>query len=141
MKRTATATWKGSLKEGEGRFSASSGAFSDLAYSFRTRFEDEPGTNPEELIAAAHSACFSMALSAELGKAGVTPESVETTANVTLEPVDGAPTVTKSRLTVVATIPGGSEDVFRQAAEDAKKGCPISRLLNAEITLDAQLKS
>jgi osmotically inducible protein OsmC len=133
--RFATAIWKGSLKEGEGQLTTNSGALSSLPYSFRMRFEDAPGTNPEELIAAAHAGCFSMALSAALGEQGKTPTSIETKATVTLEPVDGKPTVTRSHLEVVASVPDMDETSFNQVAEGAKANCPISRLLNCEITM------
>jgi osmotically inducible protein OsmC len=140
MIRKATAVWKGDLKKGNGALTAPSGALRNAAYTFATRFEDRPGTNPEELIAAAHAGCFSMALSAELGKAGFTPESIETTAAVTLEPVDGKPTVTRSHLVVKARVPGTDSARFLQVAETAKAGCPISRLLRTEITMEATLE-
>jgi lipoyl-dependent peroxiredoxin len=139
MKRSASAVWKGDLKTGTGTVSTQSGAVKDVAYSFATRFEDKPGSNPEELIAAAHAGCFSMALSAELGKVGLTPESVETTAEVTLEPVDGKPTVTRSHLRTRVRVPGADQAKFDGAAAAAKAGCPISRLLNTNITLEATL--
>lgn len=139
MKRHASAVWKGGLTDGKGHVSSSSGAFSNTPYNFRMRFEEEPGTNPEELIAAAHSSCFSMALSLFLGNAGMTAESIETTATVTLEKVGDAFTVTTSHLDTVAWIPGADPDAFQKAAEGAKAGCPISRLLNAKITMTARL--
>lgn len=141
MKRKASAVWKGSLKEGKGRISSPSGVLSDTRYSFSTRFEGEPGTNPEELIAAAHAACFSMALSGQLGKAGLTPESIATTATVTLEKDESGFAVTSSHLEVKAKVPGAAQSAFNTAAENAKKGCPISRLLNAKITMEAVLES
>ncbi len=141
MKRKASAVWKGSLKEGRGRISSPSGVLSDTRYSFSTRFEGEPGTNPEELIAAAHAACFSMALSGQLGKAGLTPESIATTATVTLEKDESGFAVTSSHLEVKAKVPGAAQSAFNTAAENAKKGCPISRLLNAKITMEAVLES
>lgn len=141
MKRTASARWEGSLKEGRGTLDATSGVLAKTPYSFHTRFEEQPGTNPEELIAAAHAGCFSMALSAELGKAGITPQSIATTATVTLEPVDGAPTVTRSHLKVAARIPGADRAAFDAAAAAAKAGCPISRLLKTEITMEASLEA
>ena len=141
MIRSATAVWKGDLKSGTGTMSAPSGVLANAAYSFATRFESRPGTNPEELIAAAHAGCFSMALSGELGKAGLTPESIETTAEVTLEPVDGKPTVTRSHLKTRVRIPGGDRAKFEAAAAAAKAGCPISRLLKAEITMETALES
>jgi osmotically inducible protein OsmC len=137
MIRKATAVWKGDLKKGNGTMSAPSGVLDNAAYTFATRFETKPGTNPEELIAAAHAGCFSMALSAELGKAGITPQSIETTAAVTLETVDGKPTVTRSHLTVTGRVPGIDGAKFLEIAEGAKAGCPISRLLRAEITMEA----
>jgi lipoyl-dependent peroxiredoxin len=141
MIRTAFAVWKGDLKSGSGTMTAPSGVMTDAAYSFGTRFEDKPGTNPEELIAAAHAGCFSMALSADLGGAGFTAERIETTAAVTLDKVDGKPTVTKSHLTVKAKVPGVDKAKFMQVAEGTKVGCPISRLLKLEITMDATLES
>lgn len=141
MKRSATAVWKGSLKEGAGTLTAASGAFADTPYTFRMRFEDAPGTNPEELVAAAHAGCFSMALSANLGKAGFTPERIETTAFVSLETVNDAPTVSTSHLEVTASVPGVPQDVFDKVVEETRVGCPISRLLKAEITASAKLRS
>jgi osmotically inducible protein OsmC len=141
MIRKASAVWKGGLKDGKGTVSTESGAFSNTAYSFHTRFENEKGTNPEELIAAAHAGCFSMALSAELGKAEMTPQSISTTATVTLEMLEGGPTVTSSHLETVAKIPGADKAAFEKAANAAKAGCPISRLLNTKITLDAKLEN
>jgi osmotically inducible protein OsmC len=140
MIRKASAVWQGALKGGNGTMSVPSGVMTDAAYSFATRFEEKPGTNPEELIAAAHAGCFSMAFSAELGKAGMTPEHVETTAAVTLETVDGKPTVTRSQLTVRAKVPGADRARFLEVANVAKTGCPISRLLKAEITMDVTLE-
>ena len=139
MKYQSSAVWKGSLKEGSGTMSTGSGALVDKAYSFRTRFEGEPGTNPEELIGAAHAGCFSMALSNILGQAGFTPEKIETIATVTLEQKDGSFAVTSSHLDVRASVPGASAEAFHEAATKAKGGCPISKLLNAHITMDAQL--
>jgi osmotically inducible protein OsmC len=141
MKRRASAVWKGGLKDGKGSISSDSGVLKDTQYSFSTRFENGVGTNPEELIAAAHAGCFSMALSAELGKINVTPESIETTATVTLEKVDDRFTITESNLEVTAKIPGLEQPKFTAAADTAKAGCPISRLLNAKITMDAKLIS
>jgi osmotically inducible protein OsmC len=137
MIRKATAVWKGDLKKGNGTLSAPSGVLDEAAYTFATRFENKPGTNPEELIAAAHAGCFSMALSAELGKAGITPLSIETTAAVTLDTIDGKPTVTRSHLKVTGRVPGIDSAKFLAIAEGAKAGCPISRLLRAEITMEA----
>jgi osmotically inducible protein OsmC len=141
MKQKASAVWKGSLKEGSGTLSTGSGALAEKPYSFRTRFEGELGTNPEELVAAAHAGCFSMAFSMILGMDGLTPEKIETTATVTLEKLDDGFAVTKSHLDVVATIPGATEEAFQDAAAKAKAGCPISKLLKAEITMDARLAS
>ncbi|MBW8749151.1 MAG: OsmC family protein [Acidobacteria bacterium] len=138
--RTATAVWKGGLKDGSGVISTQSGVLKDQEYSFVTRFENTPGTNPEELIAAAHAGCYSMALSAELTKNNTPPASIDTTAKVTLDMVNGAPTVNKILLTVKASIPGLDAAKFHEIADGAKKNCPISRLLAAaEITLDATL--
>lgn len=139
MVRKASAVWKGSLKEGKGTISSESGVLSDTAYSFSTRFENAKGTNPEELIAAAHAGCFTMALSAQLGNAGITPESLETTASLTLDKLEAGWTVTKIHLDVAARIPGADKAAFDKAAENAKAGCPISRLLNAQITMSARL--
>ncbi|HLG42892.1 MAG TPA: OsmC family protein [Planctomycetota bacterium] len=139
MKRIASAQWKGGLKDGKGTVSASSGAFKELAYSFVTRFEEKPGTNPEELIAAAHAGCFSMALSGKLGAAGMTADSINTTATLTMEKLDAGWTVTAVHLDVKAKIPKADQAAFLKAAEDAKAGCPISRLLNAKISMDAKL--
>src|SRR5690348_7385819 len=139
MARKATAVWTGSLKEGKGNISTESGVLSQSPYSFKTRFENERGTNPEELIAAAHAGCFTMALSAQLGNAGITPESLETTASLSLDKLDAGWTVTKIHLEVTARIPGVDKAAFDKAAENAKAGCPISRLLNAQITMTARL--
>ncbi len=141
MIRKASAVWNGSLKEGKGTISTESGVLSKAQYSFSTRFENGRGTNPEELIAAAHAGCFTMALSAQLGNAGITPESLETTASVTLEKLEAGFTVTKVHLDVEARIPGADQAAFQKAAEAAEKGCPISRLLKAEITMTAKLLS
>jgi len=139
MIRKASAEWRGSLKEGKGTISAESGAIANLPYSFKTRFENEKGTNPEELIGAAHAGCFSMALSAQLGGAGMTPESIRTTAAVTLEKVGEGFSVTAVHLDVSARIPGADRAAFEKAANEAKAGCPISKLLNAKITMNARL--
>ncbi|MGM0585652.1 MAG: OsmC family protein [Pseudomonadota bacterium] len=136
MKSTASAVWEGDLKSGKGRMSARSDAFKDAAYSFKTRFEGETGATPEEMIAAAHAGCFSMAFANELAGAGLTPERVETEAEVMLEAGDGGPGITRSALTTRARVPGGDEAKVREIAEAAKKGCPVSKALNAEITLD-----
>lgn len=140
MKRTATAVWNGSLKEGKGTLTAPGGALNNTSYSFGSRFENGVGTNPEELIAAAHAGCFAMALSAELGGAGFTPERIDSTATVALENVTGKGwTVTTSHLVLKAKIPGIDAAKFNEIAGKAKVGCPISKLLNATITLDATL--
>jgi lipoyl-dependent peroxiredoxin len=141
MQTRASAIWMGDLKGGRGTMTAPSGVLTNAAYTFETRFEGKPGSNPEEMIAAAHAACFSMALSADLGRAGMNSERVETTATVTLEAVDGKPTVTKSHLTVKAKVPGADKAKFMEVANGTKVGCPISRLLKAEITMDATLES
>jgi len=140
MDRSASAVWKGSLKEGKGTISTQSGVLKEAQYSFSTRFENGIGTNPEELIAAAHAGCFTMALSGQLTSADLVPESLETTAVVTMEKTDDGPTVTKIHLTTKAKVPGAEKAKFDELAKNAKEGCPISRLLKAaEITLDAQL--
>jgi osmotically inducible protein OsmC len=139
MVRKASAVWNGSLKEGKGTISTESGVLSKTQYSFSTRFENGSGTNPEELIAAAHAGCFSMALSAQLGNAGITPESLETTAVLTMEKLEAGFTITKVHLDVTARIPGVDKAAFEKAAAEAKAGCPISRLLKAEITMTARL--
>ena len=139
MVRKASAVWNGSLKEGKGMISTDSGVLSKTQYSFSTRFENGAGTNPEELIAAAHAGCFTMALSGQLGNAGMTPESLETTAAVTLEKLEAGFTITKIHLDVTARIPGADKAAFEKAADNAKAGCPISRLLKAEITMTARL--
>lgn len=140
MERTASAVWRGGLKDGKGTISTHSNALKDLPYSFSTRFENGVGTNPEELIAAAHAGCFSMALSGQLTGAGLTAEKIETTASVSLEKTDAGWTVTKIHLTTTAKVPGAEKAKFDELAKAAKAGCPISRLLAAaEITLDATL--
>src|SRR5450432_2275216 len=131
MKQKASAVWQGSLKEGAGTLTTGSGALSAKPYSFRTRFEGEPGTNPEELIGAAHASCFSMAFSMILGMAGFTPEKIETTETVTLEPKDGGFAITASHLDVTASVPGIDAATFQDIAGKAKAGCPVSKLLNA----------
>lgn len=142
MKSIASAVWTGDLKSGKGLVSAANGAFSDVAYTFAKRFEGAAGagTTPEELIAAAHSSCFAMASSAELSKAGFTPTKLAVKATVTLEPVDGKSTVTASHLELVANVPGIDAAKFQELVAGAKAGCPISRLLKAEISLDAKLE-
>ncbi|HVF55739.1 MAG TPA: OsmC family protein [Pyrinomonadaceae bacterium] len=141
MKRKASAEWKGGLKDGKGTISTGSGVLSDTQYSFSTRFEDGIGTNPEELIAAAHAGCFSMALSGQLGNAGMTAESINTTANVTLDKTEAGFTITAVHLDVTARIPGADRAAFETAANNAKAGCPVSRVLNAKITMEARLEA
>ena len=139
MQRKASAVWRGGLKEGKGTISSESGVLQETQYSFSTRFENGIGTNPEELVAAAHAGCFSMALSAELGKANITPESIHTTATITMDKTDAGWTITESHLDVAAKIPGVDPAKFTAAANAAKAGCPISRLLKANVTMDAKL--
>lgn len=141
MQRTGSARWNGGLKDGKGTVSTASGVLNDTQYSFSTRFENGTGTNPEELIAAAHAGCFSMALSAQLDQAGMKAESIDTKASVTLEKVDGGFGITAIHLDLTARIPNGDREKFEQAAQNAKAGCPVSKLFanNAKITLDAKL--
>ena len=139
MKRSASAVWKGGLKDGKGTVSSESGVLSNTPYNFRMRFENEKGTNPEELVAAAHAACFSMALSLFLGEAGMTADSIETKATVSLDQVEGGFAVTSSHLETSVKIPNVNKAAFDKAVEGAKIGCPISKLLNANITMDARL--
>jgi osmotically inducible protein OsmC len=141
MQRTASAHWSGSLKDGKGTVSTQSGVLNQTQYSFSTRFENGAGTNPEELIAAAHAGCFSMALSAQLGNAGMTAQSIDTKATLTLDKTEAGFTITSVHLDVKAKIPGADQAKFDEAAQNAKKGCPVSRVLNASITMDAQLVS
>jgi osmotically inducible protein OsmC len=140
MKRKASAVWRGDLKSGKGSLSSDSGVLKDTQYSFSTRFENGIGTNPEELIAAAHAGCFAMAFSAELGKVGLKPDSIATTATVTLEILPAGPTVTESHLDVVVKVPGAEPEKVTAIAHVAKAGCPISRLLNAKVTLDTKIE-
>ena len=140
MKRTASAAWTGDLKQGKGTLSTQSGVLKQTPYSFSTRFENAAGTNPEELIAAAHAGCFTMALSAALGRAGVTPERLATDATVTLEQVSGNWTITTVDLQLTARVPGIDAKKFNEIAADAKANCPVSRVLNAKISLDAKLE-
>jgi lipoyl-dependent peroxiredoxin len=140
MERTASAVWNGSLKDGKGSISTQSGILSDAPYSFVTRFENGKGTNPEELIAAAHAGCFTMALSAQLGTMNFTPQSLRTSAKVTLEKLDAGWTISKIHLDVSARIPGITASAFESAAASAKANCPVSRLFKAEITMDAHLE-
>ncbi|HWP19178.1 MAG TPA: OsmC family protein [Burkholderiaceae bacterium] len=141
MKRSASAVWSGGLKDGKGRISSQSGVLSDTQYGFSTRFEDGAGTNPEELIAAAHAGCFSMALSAQLGAAGMTAERIETQATVTLDKIGDGFQITQVHLQLAAKIPGADQQAFEAAAQKAKEGCPVSKVLNAKITLDARLEA
>ena len=141
MRRKASAVWNGGLKDGKGMISTDSGVLSETQYSFSTRFEDGKGTNPEELIAAAHAGCFSMALSGQLGQAGLTAESINTTATVRLEKTDSGFAITSVHLEVKAKVPGADKQAFETAANNAKAGCPVSKVLNAEITMEASLES
>lgn len=141
MEKTASAHWSGGIKEGKGKLSTESGALKESPYGFNTRFENAPGTNPEELIGAAHAGCFTMALSGELGKAGMTAESLETTATVTLEKVPGGFEIPAIHLDLVARIPGADQQAFEQAANTAKENCPVSKLMNARITLTSRLEA
>jgi len=141
MKRNGSAVWRGGLKDGKGTVSTDSGVLSNTQYSFSTRFEDGKGTNPEELIAAAHAGCFSMALSGQLGNAGLTAERIDTTATLTLEKTDAGFTITAVHLDVKAKIPGADKQAFDTATNNAKAGCPVSRLLKATITMEARLES
>jgi lipoyl-dependent peroxiredoxin len=140
MQRTASAVWNGTLKEGKGAISTDSGVLSSTPYSFTTRFENAKGTNPEELIAAAHAGCFTMALSAQLGTMNFTPESLRTTAKVSLEKLDSGWTISRIHLDVAGRVPGISPSAFQSAADSAKASCPVSRLLKAEITMSASLE-
>jgi len=140
MQRAATAVWKGALKDGKGTISTASGVLANTPYSFSTRFENGQGTNPEELIAAAHAGCFTMALSAQLGTLNFTPASLRTEATVSLEKLDAGWTISKVHLDVVARVPGISSSAFDSAAASAKANCPVSRLLKAEITMTSRLE-
>lgn len=140
MQRKASAIWQGGLKDGKGSVSSASGVLSHTPYSFTTRFENTPGTNPEELIAAAHAACFSMALSAQLGAANLTPTSIETAATLTMEKLDAGWTITAVQLDVVGRVPKADQAAFMKAAENAKAGCPVSKVLNAKITMNAKFE-
>ncbi|MDX1370335.1 OsmC family protein [Pseudomonas sp.] len=139
MKKTASAHWQGGIKDGKGTISSESGALKKVPYGFNTRFEDQPGSNPEELLGAAHAGCFSMALSKELGDAGMTAESIDTRAEVTLDKQDGGFAITAVHLSLRAKIPGADRTAFEKAVETAKNGCPVSKVLNAAITLEAIL--
>lgn len=139
MKKTASAVWQGGLKDGKGQISTESGALKQAPYGFNTRFEGTPGTNPEELIGAAHAGCFSMALSMILGEAGLTPERIDTTAEVTLDKQPDGFAITAVHLILKAKVPGASQQQFLELASKAKSGCPVSKVLNANISLDATL--
>jgi osmotically inducible protein OsmC len=141
MNRSASAVWKGGLRDGKGTISTDSGVLSDTQYSFATRFEQGRGTNPEELIAAAHAGCFAMALSNELGQAGLTPESIRASARVTLEKTDAGFAITAVHLNVSAKVPRADQRAFETAANSAKSGCPVSKVLKAPITLEARLEA
>ena len=141
IKRNGSAVWSGGLKDGKGAISTASGVLKDTQYGFNTRFEDGPGTNPEELIGAAHAGCFTMALSGQLGQAGLTAQELRTTATVSMEKVEGGFSITAVHLDLVAKIPGASQEAFDKAANTAKENCPVSKLLNANITLSSRLEN
>jgi lipoyl-dependent peroxiredoxin len=141
MKKKASAVWKGGIKDGGGVISTETGVLKDAPYGFKARFENGPGTNPEELLGAAHAGCFSMALSLQLTNAGIPPETIETHAEITLDKVGDGFAVTASHLIVKARVPGASAEKFAELAEAAKSGCPLSKVLNAKITMDATLES
>lgn len=141
MERKGSAVWNGGLKDGKGTVSTASGVLNNTAYSFATRFENGTGTNPEELIAAAHAGCFSMALSAQLNNAGLKPERIATEAKVSLEKLESGFAITAVHLQVKARVPGASQDQFQTAANNAKSGCPVSKVLNAKISMEAVLES
>jgi osmotically inducible protein OsmC len=141
IKRSGSAVWSGGLKDGKGTVSTQSGVLDKNQYGFNTRFENGPGTNPEELIAAAHASCFTMAVSGTLGEAGMTAQEMNTTATVSLEKVEGGFAITAVHLNLVARIPGANKEAFEAAAMKAKQNCPVSKVLNANITLDARLES
>ena len=140
MERKASAVWKGGLKDGNGAVSSASGILSSTPYSFKTRFENNPGTNPEELIAAAHAACFSMALSVQLGGANLIPESISTNVTLSFDKLDTGWTITESHLDVVGKVPGADAATFQKCAEAAEKGCPVSKVLKAKISMTATLE-
>ena len=140
MQRKGSAIWRGGLKDGKGTVSTDSGVLKDTQYSFSARFESGAGTNPEELLAAAHAGCFSMALSGQLGNANLTAESIRTIATVTLDKVEGGFAITRVHLDVKAKIPGANQAAFNTAANNAKAGCPVSKLFKAEITMNASLE-
>jgi lipoyl-dependent peroxiredoxin len=140
MKRSAQAQWQGDLKSGSGTISTASGTLANTPYSFRSRFEQGTGTNPEELLAAAHAGCFTMALSAQLGEAGLKATSLETSCTITLEQKDGGFAITESHLELKAKVPGATAEAFEKATKAAETGCPVSKLFNTKITLDAHLE-
>lgn len=140
MKKSASAHWSGGIKDGQGTISTETDALRDVPYGFKSRFEDGPGTNPEELIGAAHAGCFSMALSLELGKAGLTADSIDTTAAVTLDKDGDGFKISAVHLTCKANVPGANAATFEKIAQATKQGCPVSKVLNATITLDAVLE-
>ena len=137
MQSKASAVWQGGLKDGKGEVSTTSGVLANTPYTFATRFEGKAGTNPEEMIAAAHAGCFAMAFSAQLGEAGITPKRIDASATVTLEITSGGPAVTSSHLVFTVQAPGANRAAVEKAAENAKAGCPISKLLNTKITMEA----
>ena len=141
MKRKGSAVWRGGITDGKGTVSTDTGVLSDTQYSFSSRFEEGRGTNPEELIAAAHAGCFSMALSGQLSRAGLTVDSIRTTASVKLEKQEGGFAITAVHLDVTARVPGADRQAFETAANNAKAGCPVSKVLNAEITMQATLEA
>src|SRR5450830_399335 len=141
IKKTGSASWRGGIKDGIGSISTQTGVLDKAPYGFKARFEDAPGTNPEELIGAAHAGCFTMALSGQLGKANLTADELRTKATVSMEKVDDGFSITAVHLELVAKIPGASQEAFDQAANTAKENCPVSKLLNAKITLDARLEN
>lgn len=141
MKRSAQARWQGDLKSGTGTISTASGTLATTPYSFRSRFEQGTGTNPEELLAAAHAGCFTMALSAQLGEAGLKATSLETSCTITLEQKEGGFAITESHLELKAKVPGATAEAFEKATKAAETGCPVSKLFNTKITLDAHLEA
>jgi osmotically inducible protein OsmC len=141
MQRSAVAVWAGNLKQGKGKISTQSGALVNAQYGFNSRIENGNGTNPEELIAAAHAGCFSMALASQLAEAGLTVENIQTSAAVTLEKLSDGLAITAVHLDLVAKIPGANQKTFLEIANKAKAGCPVSKLLKAEISLDAKLEA
>jgi osmotically inducible protein OsmC len=141
MQRIAKAKWQGDLRSGTGSISTASGTLSDTPYSFHSRFEDGKGTNPEELLAAAHAGCFTMALSNQLAQAGLKADSLETTCTITVEKTDSGFGITESHLELTAKVPGASQEAFDTATQQAKAGCPVSKLYNTKITLNARLES